>query len=163
REFQPLRRAARDRHRWRAESELHGRIRDVSLDRSERRSFRAGERGQPHSVHHGGRRLQSGGPDGSDIAEHSRCEPQGAEDLELSLIKRLSNKWMARVGFSLNNALEHFASAAGQYDTNGNPTPTLSEPLKDGGQFAPQSGGSGSGNVYINATWQFNANALYQA
>jgi hypothetical protein len=83
--------------------------------------------------------------------------------LELSMIKRLSNKWMARVGFSLNNAREHYASAAGQYDTNGNPTPTLSEPLKDGGQFAPQSGGSGSGNVYINATWQFNANALYQA
>ena len=45
------------------------------------------------------------------------------------------------------------------YDTNGNPTPTLSEPLKDGGQFAPQSGGSGSGSIYINAKWQFNANA----
>jgi hypothetical protein len=33
-------------------------------------------------------------------------------------------------------------------DTNGNPTPTLSEPLKNGGQFAPQSGGSGSGSIY---------------
>jgi len=30
------------------------------------------------------------------------------------------------------------------------------------GQFAPQSGGSGSGSIYINAKWQFNANALYQ-
>jgi hypothetical protein len=49
------------------------------------------------------------------------------------------------------------------YDTNGNPTPTLSEPLKDGGQYAPQSGGSGSGNVYINAKWQVNANVMYQA
>ena len=48
-------------------------------------------------------------------------------------------------------------------DTNGNPTPTVTEPLKDGGQFAPQSGGSGSGTIYINAKWQFNANALYQA
>ncbi|HZT75124.1 MAG TPA: TonB-dependent receptor [Vicinamibacterales bacterium] len=83
--------------------------------------------------------------------------------LELGLVKRLSNRWMGRVGFSWNNAREHFASAAGMYDTNGNPTPTLSEPLKDGGQFAPQSGGSGSGNIYINAKWQFNANALYQA
>ena len=83
--------------------------------------------------------------------------------LELSLVKRLSNKWMARAGFSYNNALEHFGSAAGMIDTNGNPTPTLSEPLKDGGQFAPQSGGSGSGNVYINAKWQINANAMYQA
>jgi hypothetical protein len=65
--------------------------------------------------------------------------------------------------FSWNNAREHFDDAAGIYDTNGNPTPTLSEPLKDGGQFAPQSGGSGSGNIYINAKWQFNANAMYQA
>jgi hypothetical protein len=83
--------------------------------------------------------------------------------LELGVTKRLSNRWMSRIGFSFNNAREHFDTAAGIYDTNGNPTPTLSEPLKDGGQFAPQSGGSGSGNVYINAKWQFNANAMYQA
>lgn len=76
-------------------------------------------------------------------------------------MKRLSNKWMGRVGFSWNHAREPFDSAAAMYDTNGNPTPTLSEPLKDGGQFAPQSGGSSAGNVYISAKWQFNANALY--
>ena len=46
---------------------------------------------------------------------------------------------MGRVGFSCNNAREHFASDAGRYDTNGNPTPTPTEPLVDGGQFAPQS------------------------
>jgi hypothetical protein len=83
--------------------------------------------------------------------------------LELSLVKRLSNRWMARAAFSWNNAREHFASASGIYDTNGNPTPTLSEPLQDGGQFAPQSGGSGAGSIYINAKWQINANAMYQA
>jgi Carboxypeptidase regulatory-like domain/TonB-dependent Receptor Plug Domain len=83
--------------------------------------------------------------------------------LELSLVKRLSNRWMARAAFSWNNAREHFGSAAAIYDTNGNPTPTLSEPLKGGGQFAPQSGGSGSGSIYINAKWQINANAMYQA
>jgi hypothetical protein len=83
--------------------------------------------------------------------------------LELSMVKRLSNRWMGRVAFSWNNARDHFSDAAGQVDTNGNPTPTLSEPLKDGGQFAPQSGGSGSGSIYINAKWQVNANAMYQA
>ena len=87
----------------------------------------------------------------------------GFNGLELGLVKRLSNRWMSRVSFSWNNAREHFDTTAGVYDTNGNPTPTLSEPLKDGGQFAPQSGGSGSGSIYINAKWQFNANALYQA
>jgi len=83
--------------------------------------------------------------------------------LELGLVKRLSNKWMARVGFAWNNARDHLTSAAGLYDTNGNPTPTLTEPLKDGGQFAPQSGGSGAGSIYINAKWTVNLNGLYQA
>jgi hypothetical protein len=34
----------------------------------------------------------------------------------------------------------------------------------DGGQFAPQSSASsGSGSVYVNAKWQFDANGMYQA
>jgi hypothetical protein len=83
--------------------------------------------------------------------------------LELGVVKRLSNRWMGRAGFSFNNAREHFSDAAGIYDTNGNPTRTATEPLVAGGQFAPQSGGSGSGTIYINATWQVNANAMFQA
>ena len=87
----------------------------------------------------------------------------GYNGVEVGLTKRMSNKWMGRVGFSWNDAREHFDDTNGMYDTNGNPTPTVTEPLKDGGQFAPQSGGSGSGTIYINAKWQFNANAMYQA
>jgi Carboxypeptidase regulatory-like domain/TonB-dependent Receptor Plug Domain len=82
--------------------------------------------------------------------------------LEFSAVKRLSNKWMGRVGVTLNNAREHYAPEA-MYDTNGNPTRTITEPLVDGGQFAPQSTGNAAGNVYINARWQFNANGMYQA
>ena len=82
--------------------------------------------------------------------------------LEVSAVKRLSNRWMGRVGVSLNNAREHYAPQA-MYDTNGNPTRTTTEPLVDGGQFAPQSSGNAAGNVYINARWQFNANGMYQA
>jgi len=85
------------------------------------------------------------------------------QGVEIGLNKRLSNKWMGRVGFSWNDATENFDETAGIYNTNGNPTPTATEPLKNGGQFAPQSGGSGSGTIYINAKWQFNANAMYQA
>jgi hypothetical protein len=84
--------------------------------------------------------------------------------LELALIKRMSKRWMGRVGFSYDDAREHFANAGGRYDTNGNPTPTVTEPLVDGGQFAPQSSASsGSGSVYMNARWQFNANGMYAA
>jgi hypothetical protein len=82
--------------------------------------------------------------------------------LELSAVKRLSNRWMGRVGITLNNAREHYAPSA-LYDTNGNPTRTITEPLVDGGQLAPQSTGNSAGNVYINARWQFNANGMYQA
>jgi hypothetical protein len=84
--------------------------------------------------------------------------------LEVALVKRLSQRWMARVGVSYNNARDHFSTAAGRYDTNGNPTPTVNEPLVDGGQFAPSSSASsGSGSVFINAKWQLNANAMYVA
>ena len=82
--------------------------------------------------------------------------------LEFNAVKRLSNRWMGRVGFAFNNAREHYEPQA-RYDTNGNPTPTVTEPLVDGGQFAPMSSGNSAGSVFINARWQFNANAMYQA
>jgi hypothetical protein len=82
--------------------------------------------------------------------------------LELSASKRMSNRWMGRVGVSINNAREHYEPQA-KYDTNGNPTPTITEPLVDGGQFAPMSSGNAAGGVFINAKWTFNANAMYQA
>jgi hypothetical protein len=84
--------------------------------------------------------------------------------VEVALIKRLSNRWMGRVGFAYNNAREHFSDPAGKYDTNGNPTPTFAEPLVDGGQYAPvTSASSGTGSVFVNAKWQFNANGMYVA
>jgi hypothetical protein len=82
--------------------------------------------------------------------------------VEFGAVKRLANRWMARVNVAFNNAREHYEPQA-MYDTNGNPTRTITEPLVDGGQFAPQSTGNGAGNVYINARWQFNANGMYQA
>ncbi|HEV3063457.1 MAG TPA: TonB-dependent receptor [Vicinamibacterales bacterium] len=83
--------------------------------------------------------------------------------IEVNVVKRLSNRWMARAGFSYNNAREHFTSTDGLYDANGNPTRTLTEPLVNGGQFAPESGGSGSGSIFVDAKWQLNVNGLYQA
>ena len=81
--------------------------------------------------------------------------------LEMQVVKRMSNRWMARVGFAFNNATEHYEDAEARRDFRGNPTPTDTEPLIDGGQFAPLSGGSGSGDIFINAKWQFNANGVY--
>jgi len=82
--------------------------------------------------------------------------------VELNAVKRLSNRWMGRVGIAFNNAREHYEPQA-MYDTNGNPTPTTTEPLVDGGAFAPLSSGNSGGQVFLNSKWQINANAMYQA
>jgi hypothetical protein len=81
--------------------------------------------------------------------------------IEVNLVKRLSNRWMGRVAIGYNNAREHFTKVEGQYDTNGNPTPTAAEPLNDGGQFAPTQ--QIAGGIFLNAKWQFSANGMYQA
>jgi hypothetical protein len=85
------------------------------------------------------------------------------QGLELDVVKRLSKKFMTHVGFAWNSAHEHFSSKDGMYDSSGNPTPTDTEPLINGGQFVRRSGGSGSGTIYVNANWQLNASGLYQA
>jgi hypothetical protein len=84
--------------------------------------------------------------------------------VEIVLVKRISNRWMGHLGFGYNDAREHFATTAGMYDTNGNPTRTVNEPLVNGGQYAPSTAASsGSGTVYTNAKWQFNGSAMYLA
>lgn len=82
--------------------------------------------------------------------------------VEIGLVKRLSNRWMARATFAFNDARAHYAEDAMRNGT-GNPTGSVTVPLREGGQFAPQSGGSGAGTIYMNAKWQFNASALYEA
>jgi Carboxypeptidase regulatory-like domain/TonB-dependent Receptor Plug Domain len=82
--------------------------------------------------------------------------------VEMGLTKRLSNRWMARATLAFNDARAHYTEQALRNAT-GNPTGSVAVPLRDGGQFAPQSGGSGAGTIYMNAKWQFNANALYEA
>jgi hypothetical protein len=56
------------------------------------------------------------------------------QGLEVSAIKRMSNRWMARAGFAINDATEH-DDAARPLNNFGNPTPTDTEPLRDGGPF----------------------------
>jgi hypothetical protein len=90
--------------------------------------------------------------------------------LELTLNKRLANRWMARVAFSLNDWHERYdGPGAIQNPTRTDSTNsgtfgngTLSGPGTDGGQIAPRSGGSGKGDIFYNARWQLNANGFYQ-
>jgi hypothetical protein len=84
---------------------------------------------------------------------------------ELSLKKRLADRWFSRVAFSWNNYVEHLGAGAIQNPTRTDTTGGLlafAGPQVDGGQYAPRSSGSGKGDIFYNAKWQLNANALYQ-
>ena len=84
------------------------------------------------------------------------------QGVEMSLTKRMSSRWMARVAGAWNNPQEHYDMAVAVNET-GNPTVSDTFPLQDGGQWAPRSAGSGSGDVFINQRWNFNLNGAYQA
>jgi hypothetical protein len=79
---------------------------------------------------------------------------------ELAATKRLSNRWMARFGFSSNDHREYFDSRAGMTD----PTPTATSPNQDGGLVVRSSGGSGKSGIFqVLPKYQFIATGLYQA
>ena len=80
---------------------------------------------------------------------------------EVSMTKRMSDRWMARLSTSWNNPTEDYDMNPA-VNENGNPTRTDTFPLISGGQMAPRSAGSGSGDVFINQRWNFNVNGVYQ-
>lgn len=106
----------------------------------------------------GGGRILENRPD-----YHSRYQ-----GLEMTLNKRLSNRWMARVAFSVNNWQEFFDGPLAIQNpthtdsTTGAVSGALSGPQVPGGQIAPRSSGSGKGDIFYNARWQLNANGFYQ-
>jgi hypothetical protein len=84
--------------------------------------------------------------------------------VEFTVNKRLANNWMTRASFSLMDWVEHPGSGAVQNPTRTDSTNSgvWSGPQVDGGVIAPRSGGSGKGDIFYNARWQFNANGFYQ-
>ena len=83
--------------------------------------------------------------------------------VELTLTKRLSNKWMGRVAFSWNDWTDHWDGTPYALNTDGgNPTRTENDPNDQGGPVTQLSGGSGKASFYSVVPWQLYANALYQ-
>jgi hypothetical protein len=79
---------------------------------------------------------------------------------ELTLNKRMSNRWGARVAFSLNDWVENWDGAP--VGANGNPQSTDTEPLKNGGPVSVLSGGSGKAAFYSSYVWQIYSNFIVQ-
>jgi hypothetical protein len=85
--------------------------------------------------------------------------------VELTVVKRLSNKWMGRMAFSWNDWTENWdGTPYGTHATatSGQITRTEGDPLVQGGQVAFLSGGSGKASFYTSVKWQLYANALVQ-
>ena len=79
---------------------------------------------------------------------------------ELTMNKRMSNRWGGRVAFSLNDWTEGFDGV--KVRSNGNPGALDTEPLKDGGPVSVLSGGSGKAAFYSSYTWQIYTNLQVQ-
>jgi hypothetical protein len=85
---------------------------------------------------------------------------------EGSIVKRLSNRWMARAAFTWQNPTENLegpgaiANPARSEASGG--LSLGSGPQVDGGLVAPRSAGSGKGDTTIGARWQVTMNALVQ-
>ena len=80
---------------------------------------------------------------------------------EANFIKRLSNRWMARIGYSWNDHREYFTDRA---EAIIDPTPTPTSPKRDGGLVVTSTGGSGKSDIFfLTPKFQFIANGLYQA
>jgi hypothetical protein len=98
---------------------------------------------------------------------------QSFNGFEMTLTKRLSNKWMGRVAFSYNLFKQSYDTAipvqggagvqgrANPGNADGNPTPTDVNSLSSDFVSA-QSGGSGRATFYTTPRWQVYANALVE-
>ena len=80
--------------------------------------------------------------------------------IELAATKRLSDRWMARFGFSTNDHREYFDSRAAMTDPTASPT----NPNADAGTVVRQSGGSGKSGIFqVLPKYQFILTGMYQA
>ena len=86
---------------------------------------------------------------------------------EFAATKRLSNRWMARLGFSTNDHKEYFDDLTAMGDPTSIAVTNLNTgvgPNQDGGLVVRQSGGSGKSGIYqVLPKYQFIATGLYQA
>jgi hypothetical protein len=108
-------------------------------------------------------------PGGGKLSANRPGYHQRYTGLELSLTKRLSNRWMARAGFSANSWREYFDDpAVAILDPTRAPAPSSSFPFAgpqvDGGLVVRQSTGSGKSGIYMVApAYQIVANGTYDA
>ena len=118
-------------------------------------------------------RLKAGVPNPTfSVITNRRDYSQTYNGVEVTATKRMSRNWMVRVNASYNDYTEDCGP-----NSYANPTPGLPStgivngaavyagpPACVGGDFAPQSAGSGAfGNVFIHSKWNGNISGVYVA
>jgi hypothetical protein len=80
--------------------------------------------------------------------------------LELTLHKRLAQRWMARLAFSYNDWIERFEGGVEHSRGVQDPTRSDGQPLIDAGQFG--FAGFGKQKNFSSVRWQLSGSALYE-
>ena len=88
--------------------------------------------------------------------------------VELTGRKRLSHHWLMNTSFAYNSTLVNFADFTGSISATSTTSAALVEDpsnrtQRDGSQYDYPTGGSGIGNVWVNAKWLFKVSGMYQA
>jgi len=108
-------------------------------------------------------------PGGGKVSANRPGYHQIYKGLELNVVKRLSNRWMARAAFATNDWREYFDDpSVAITDPTRAPAPSsawpTAGPFTDGGLVVRQSVGSGKSSIYMVApSYQFIANGIYDA
>ena len=79
---------------------------------------------------------------------------------EFTFTKRMANRWQLNASYAYNDAVETFETAALEDPTCGAVGTTTVCPGSN--QYAPESGGSGIGNVFQNSKWLVKVNGRVQ-
>jgi hypothetical protein len=79
--------------------------------------------------------------------------------IEAVFTKRMSDRWMVDTNYAFNNAVDNFDSV-GAYSASADPS---NFNIFNGFQYAPEAGGSGIDNVFINAKHLFKLSGIYIA
>ena len=100
-------------------------------------------------------------PPGGGVEERNRAGyHQDYWGWETSFIKRLANRWQARIAYSFNDHREYFTDRAAAII---DPTPSPTSPKRDGGLVIAGTGGSGKTDIFfVSPRYQFVANGLYE-
>jgi Carboxypeptidase regulatory-like domain len=97
---------------------------------------------------------------GGSITENRAGYHRSFNGFEVSATKRLSRRWMGRVGYSWNNEKEFFDNPATSIV---DPTSLSSDPHINGGVVTRATTGTGKSQIYLTAPkYQFIANGMYQ-